>query len=990
MNIKMIRAAVSIAIIISMVVHPCAYSHSQALPDDLSPCPVSASVPMTDGDSKFAESVIRDAQFLSFAIFAYKTVVTEGSDAGAFFARLTELPFWGEFRFKAYLAKEFISVKGDILTVKLKAKGVIRIAPSSTHKPAADGALEDGIVPEAFYATEGYLVQYVANAVPAPRPEPDKKDSGDTGEPRNMIGFGPELSYRALKIADDFKGIYIAVAEEKLERSKISINVHELTDLTGRVTAKLRENGLFTAAQVIAAGDEKLAGIFGPMTAERILAACAVPRYTDRLSFVCRTEEGSGSRAQQIAEMLNQALFIINGNKDISSRDPLESSLADVLKDMAGRMRGRKIKVEAAANLEANSTYYPGKIVFNKGFIDFLYDRWVSHRVERTSEHWTEEIGALVMLSERLFHEMDHDTDEVRQILLDRLYYKATLNGRNQLKDAVRYDVSFNVKPNGSGSGSPLFGEVFGTNAYFAMIHRISEMNDLKEMTRVILEYLENAYRSLSRRDALNLTDAQISFAAKLLREHGVTDDLFGEAISGKCFDAFFKDHCLFSAGHPYNHDEIDVDQRRRSSEIYRRNVEDIKNIALNVARSIGKEDETRRWIENSLKASHITGFGSTKKKLYPIIKWVAAVLEPQNFQIRKGKLFGRTYYRGLNLMTLPIFPVGDDGEVKWELFRFNEEYSVWDASKRKNVIVRAPPKAYYEARKISLYEYVITHAPAAGASGSEQASRSGKTAPVQPTLFDVEDRPGPDKKGTPKKKTRRMPVRKPKGEHLQQTLFSVDGPDYEDSATGNDLSPVTGSGEYADSVRRSISELHAYTTQVDVSPTIAKVTHILIAKDIPADSQQDILTFLNKRSRDSLVAEKVYFMNTEDIDAYLAANRCGRDNTVVLLPDPAFVEKIKGDVNMLVIRKEGVTDFVNIEGLIGAARCVLNRDWDSFRGIYRSLTGAECPQIRPEWLANPAELARHLIITLPPVSIIKVEEQKMLNEMLREALVAA
>ena len=975
----MIRAAASIAIIISMVVHPCAYSHSQALPDDLSPCPVSASVPMTDGDSKFAESVIRDAQFLSFAIFAYKTVVTEGSDAGTFFARLAELPFWGEFRFKAYLAKEFISAKGDVLEIRMKNAGVIRVVSAATRKIGEDGSLEDGIVPRKFYVTDGYLVQYLQGMSSSEEPGTGSRDSGSPAAPLHMIGFGPALSYNALKITADLMGVYITAEEKRAERPKTTVNVSELTGLGPGIAERLREHGLYTAAHVIRAGEEKLVSLFGTATAARILGACGTPYYSKTICFACRTEDGASERAEEVAEMLEQAFFILNNIKDFPGNDPEEKRLAEILREKASMLIGRKIKVESATNLEANSASYNGTLVFNKHFIDFLFDRWISHRRERSPAHWTEEMGALMMLSERLFHEIGHDPDEVRQIHLDRLYYRATIKNRKVLKNAVRYDVSFQVKTNG-GDGVTSFGESFGTNAYFGMIHRISEMSDPNEVTRVILEYLENAYRDLSGRGTLNLTAAQADLAEKMLREHGITDDLFGERMTGREFPDFFREHCLFSAHHPYNYEEIDLDQRRRCSEIYRWNIEDIRGHILAVAGSIGEGDGIRRWMERRLGMSHITGPGSVKKKLYPIIKWAAAVTHPQNFQIRNGKLFEMVYYRGLNLMTVPIFPVGDDGEIRWELFRFDEGYSVWDASKGRNVIVRAPPRDYYKARKISLYEYVITHVPATAQTAAD----------IHPAFFDAGERPAGDRKEKPKKKKKGTPVRKPEAEYVQGTLFPVDGPDYEDGVAGDKLPPVTTSGEYADRIRSGIFDMHGRVAQVDVTPTIDKVTHILIAKDIPADSQQDILTFLNKRSRNDLAAEKVYFMDAEDISAYLAANQCGRDNTVVMLPDQALIEKIKGDVNMLVIRKEGTVDFVNIEGLIGAARCVLNHDWDGFRGIYKALTGFDCPENRPEWLANTAELARQLIITLPPVSIIKVDEQKMLNEMLREALVAA
>ncbi|MBD3427020.1 MAG: hypothetical protein GF409_07330 [Candidatus Omnitrophica bacterium] len=1153
---KLFRILVVSICVLGMVGQPIVQEAGASMPRNLSPALVSDDRPVTDERALFNASVVSDADFLSFALFTYGAVIEDKAGASELFKRLSRLPLWDHFRYRSFLARNFAKADGDILVISFKNAGIVRVIPKNTHNVLYNGAVADGIVPEKYYETDNYLVQYLsadasektrkikpshlriwekvvpyyAKARPADlvhiswmmleaarisrsegldedllipivllhdtgyanclssektrsfdrdvkrkhmaesakiareileevnydpalrdrivhyvsvhdnwrfgdntpfrectemavfqdldftwmaskegfdlarrvtfgktprqmydlllsdekhekRPFATKSTKelferlmserklevevaeasgeNDREAPLNMIGFGPHLSYAALDIDEGTTGIYITVLERDHEMPKSTVRLGIMDEVDGWDRKKLLRAGFFTAASILEAGMARVAEVLGEARAVKVMAACGKPYYRKKLEFVCLAEEGSSERARQVAEMLNQGLYLINCAKDVFQEDNRYSKLvASHISEKASRLKNRKISVELATNLEANSTNYFNRIVFNKKFIDFLYDRWVHNRREKTGTSWWEEAGALVMLAERLFHEIDHDPDEYRQILNDLMFYKATLKDKKPLQDAVRLDVSFEVKVNGDDTRKP-FGETFGTNAYYAMIHRIAGMNDPNEIRRHIMEYLESTYREFSSRKVLGLSDEKIAYAEKLMKEHGIEDDLFGEKIFGVDLEQFFARHCLYSSGWPYNHDWKDLDQRREWGRVYKWKISRIKEYLLATGRMVGSEEKTRRWIENRLKTTHITGRGSTKKKLYPIIKWAVSVRDPQNFQMRRGKLFGRIYHKGLNLMTLPILPVDEDGEIRWDLFRFDEEYSVWVASEGRNRVFRAPPKEYYKAKKISLYEYLVRHEVPPEEKKEELFPESpGKkkqepAAAVQLSLFDPET--------------------------LEPT-FKV----------SPEKAEVNEKGEYKDNLKKSVEKVHELSVSADTSVTAGRVTHILIDRDIPAASQGRVVTYLSKRSRDRLAMEKVHFMSMEEMNAYLESNQCNAQNTVVFLEDTTQIDDLRGNVNMLVVEKEGVADFVNLEGLLGISRCMLNDDWSSFRRIYTEMTGLDCPQIKDEWLSDPALLARNVVLTLPPVSIIDIEHQKELNEMLTEMLVAA
>ncbi|MFC1480611.1 hypothetical protein ACFL5Y_04130 [Candidatus Omnitrophota bacterium] len=450
------------------------------------------------------------------------------------------------------------------------------------------------------------------------------------------------------------------------------------------------------------------------------------------------------------------------------------------------------------------------------------------------------------MLAERLFHEIDHDTDEVNQVLHDlelyRYYVKNPIGSK--LQDAAEYDAGkkigkiedIEIEGFGESSLKMAFGSYFGTTAYFRMIWDLSERIDdieeekrpeekkkkKEEIPKIIRAYLERINRKNSSDNVLNFNQDQKDYAKSILEKLGIYNhDLFGEKIFGMKFFDFFKAHKLVTDKSP-------------------------------------------------------------------------------------DKLFDSIYYKGLNLFTIPIFPVDDKGEIAWEPFK-------WAKSTK-----RAPPKKYFEMKKISLYEYIVTH--------------SDKV--------------------------------------LKFT-----------SARDADAAFLAG--------MRKIDRLTKKTT------TASRVTHILIDNKIPALSQGELITLIKKKTRDPLVSEKIHFLETEDIEAYLAdlakkKDRCDRTNTMVFLSNSEQIKNIKHDVNMLVVTKEETLSFVNLEGLIGIARSVLNKKWDTFRDLYTILTDEKtCPDIKDieRWAKDPKVFAEKLIIKLPSADPVNPAKYKAL---LKQYLISA
>lgn len=909
MNLRFLRKSISFAVAIVLVTQPAINAYSQTSPGNLAPDPVSAEKHMTEEAELSSQSIVSDAQFLSFAAFVYKAVLLEGKDAEALFDGLRTISFWGVPDLRKHLSQNFVGVTGDRLSIKFRDGGVLRVVPAGNYKVSGDGDIGDGMKPDKYFGTDEHVFQYF----PGPAPEgkmdlwTDDPASDEGSLPENgktMIPFGPLVSYSALRISPDTRGIYISV---ELYRGKDG-------------------------------------------------------RMHDRLA--CRAAEGASQKAAAVAAMIDQVLGLMD-LKSLNRRKGEDRYLDHVCNrfDAIKRhLRGSRVVVETAYNLMANSEIYDNTLVFNDYFLNAIYRMWKEHRDNTGAENWQMEVGAIWMLVERLYHDLGHKATEEEQILEDRHFYIAIVGKYDFVKAGIKGNASMNVPAGASDEKRP-FGEAFGSNDYFRMIHRIAAMDKREQKSAAVAEiksYMRETLRKNSSRESLGLTEEQISDAGKILRDHGIRDDLFGETILGKGFSDFLKTHCLFTHFAPYKNDEIERRRKAWSNSLRNRRIRnEIVPRLLEIGRSIGKEAETRRWIDIRLKTTDLTGKGSVRRKLYPVIEWASRVANPQNYELRRGKLFGRVDYEGLNLMTLPIFPLDGNGEIDWELFAWAYK------GPRETAGVRGPPMDYFNSKRVSLYEYIITRNPADGRKPGEY---------VQMPLFDnVAQEEDPGISG-------------------EKTLSSIDQADA-DSESQKGQSTIFDLGldsEEIAKVRQQIVRVDGIMRDIDVTPTVGKVTHILIDKDIPAHSQQEIIRSLNARSDDPHIAEKIFFLDKKAINGYIAANGCGRENTVVIVGSEGGMAAVSGDVNLLVAEKDGITDFVNVQGLVAAARSLLNKDWDSFRDVYREMTGKECPQIRPEWLSDPAALARGLAMMLPRVSITDVNELIKLNETLKAALVSA
>ncbi|MFH1552669.1 MAG: hypothetical protein ABID83_03410, partial [Candidatus Omnitrophota bacterium] len=496
--------------------------------------------------------------------------------------------------------------------------------------------------------------------------------------------------------------------------------------------------------------------------------------------FVCRTETNAPVTATRYAETLNQALGQLN---DITVLDKPEYSehqrdLLQEMKDYIGnnRIDNNRIYVETADNLNADSAEYsidgegswiwwgtggrnlPSKerkvVVFNSRFIDFLSGK-------RGTE---EEEGALIMLAERLFHEtmhVIHDSDgEVEQILRDRLFYKARLEGRPELAVVKRIaDSEFKVDDTGQ-TGS--FGAFFGTNTRFEMIHRISGMTDEGEISRAIRTYLEETNRRNSSAERLRLSDRQVRYARHILGILGISGELFesristinaaGEQSDDMSFFDFLRAHCLFTNIPPVHFDsdvdkeranEFDEffspDRRTREGRIIRGRIRKGKTVEkiIEIIRGSAQQARTVGETENRIRGLRRGGVVHYEG-LKHLLKWALRIKHPHIHEKITGKLFGRIHYEGLNLLTLPILPVDNEGRIVERV----ERIFGWARTHRGAPrIDRLPPEEYFKARRISLYEYLITHEDEVSRFSPDGSSRPGDVEPEQLGLFDGESR---------------------------------------------------------------------------------------------------------------------------------------------------------------------------------------------------------------------------------------------------------
>ncbi|MFH1878506.1 MAG: hypothetical protein ABH883_06845 [Candidatus Omnitrophota bacterium] len=835
-----------------------------AAPCALSPDIVSACNPMTDDDRMSGQKLISDINFLEFAIYLYRDVIEKNARFPALSTHLDSLPFWEGFRYKSFLEKKFINIKGDMLIIKIKGGRGVRVVPRRLFAIDEDnGRISDGIAPDLFCLTEEFLVQYF-DVLPDGTQGTEKEK--EAGNPLSMISYGPLLNYSLLDIAADFKGLYLEM-----------------------------KDGCLT----------------------------------------CGVEGEHSPRTDSIAEMLEQVLTVMTmemqAGTNIHGMDvDIVKKGSDLWDAKVKSIGNRRIWIESAHGLKANSANYflfteheGGRkhrevIVFNDSILRFIFDRWNFHRIIPTKETFIEEIGALWMAAEMVFHEVGHAPDEVTQILQDRIFYKAFLNRHGYITTAVKTDVNLVIYDPDEDKIGP-FGDIFRTNAYFSMIHSIADMpdttrEDMDRIENVIREYLRNSFRENSAREKLGLSNREIHIAKRALKKYGISDSLFEGRIRGMEFEEFFRVHGLFSGTPPVISGKNEKKRAAfRLTAHFAMSLAEVKSKIVEAHIIAGLDG--KKAVENITMALS-NEKGTPKQKLRKLIFWAAKIFYPHNFERRSGKLFGRIYYEGLNLFTIPIFPVNDKGEINWELMKWMR------CGPKDNIYSRTPGKKYFVSRKISIYEYILSR-----------------------RLFDPgwKSSQGFYPAGFPKTKG---------GIKKTKHLYS------RDRHLNDEITPDLRKLPFFPQLTR----VHHLIEQVNTARTAGKVTHIIIDTSIISDFQKEAAERIESFSKGGLVSEKIIFLDNSGILRYLESEGCTIDNTVIFLKNARDLKTIGKGLFRFLVSKEREDCFVNMEGIIGFARSILNREWKDAACFYEDLTHIRCPEI----LTDPERLAYTLKISIP------------------------
>jgi len=852
-----------------LIVQPMHYSRAGDIASTLAPHLISSEGKMIGdpflGSIEDSES---EMNLLSFAIRSYKTIVENKKSVKTLFEELKELPYWEGFWLREHLEKDFIEPQQyGILHIKLKNNGLIRVIDLEKNVCDIDrGVFEkDGLIPDHFYPCYGHLVQYFRDFSD---PAEDKASSSEGQKlnvddpPQAMINFNPALSYQALELNEDIRGIYI--------------------------TAEKQEDGGY--------------------------------------KLVCMSEDEISSTAEEIMKFMNAALRLLEavGIQDAEREDYTGFSAKSYrrewnrIKTDTGR---RKIFIESAFDFSANSArYYPERykecIVFDYGFLDFLNKVFLSS----TNEDMFSK-GEVIVLAERLFHEISHAEDELVQVKRDVRLYETMIRPYAERLDAVKRDVVHKTVGEGT-SEADIFGNRYETNPYFKMLREISGLyetgtrtNDIV-ITEIIRNYIRENNQKISQKAAAFISAEDKAGIQKLLSLHGIKDDIFGEQVIGEDFKKFLSSHCLFSYFPPKINQYTRNDQQGYTRSIWKmRSISRIKDALISAACAHGTEEKMRQDLIGR----------NTKKSLYPLILWAAKVKYPQNYQRWEGRLFEEVHYEGLNLLLLSIFAVDDEWNIRWDLMGWMHE----DAKPMHSD--GAPSFEYYRSKKVSLYEYFIMNPDDLPEITPDDVEIPGRL--VQLSLFDDPE-------------------------------FSRENP----------------------AVKKDIEAVHEAVSKVDHTQVVGKMTYIVIDDEILADSQSNIADLIERYSRDPLVSEKIVFIEHMDIDEYLAENKCDNTNTVVFVSGTEKINETPRFVNVLAVEREITTDFVNIEGLIGIARSLLNRNVASFREIYKLLTGEECEvDIDQNMMEDPEILAKMILIRLPRISVLDFDRQQEYNELLRK-----
>ncbi|MBU0683559.1 MAG: hypothetical protein KJ864_04665, partial [Candidatus Omnitrophica bacterium] len=404
-------------------------------------------------------------------------------------------------------------------------------------------------------------------------------------------------------------------------------------------------------------------------------------------------------------------------------------------------------------------------------------------------------------------------------------------------------------------------------------------------------------------------------------------------------FSKFFRKHGLFS-DIPHKSTQISKEREKFINNLFKKGFNGIRKEILKIAKKHKKLEKAEDWIgnlchkrEKRYKKKQTVQNGSIKNKynLYPVVLWIAELECPQNLDKTEGKLFDKRYYEGLNLLTLTIFPVDDLGQIDWEIF---------DSWAYNSYFFRVPPKIYFLKKKISLYEFFMCF------DWFKQDDDSGS---IHLNKNEVE---------TLVEKQEKKNKQKPFSESVLR-------------------------------VQKDIEKTELLTRKIDQSKTLDKITHILIDKKIPAFSQNEIVTLISKRSRDKMIAEKVLFIDANRMEFYAQENNCNDENTVIFLKESSFEENLslKFGGKIIKVDQEEALCFVDLVGLIGLARSIMNNDIDTFLNLYKVL--ANKPFELSENLRKNGFscLPKIISLMLPPPLKMPVDDCKKCNRLLMKSL---
>ncbi|MDD2654710.1 MAG: HAD family hydrolase, partial [Candidatus Omnitrophica bacterium] len=193
-----------------------------------------------------------------------------------------------------------------------------------------------------------------------------------------------------------------------------------------------------------------------------------------------------------------------------------------------------------------------------------------------------------------------------------------------------------------------------------------------------------------------------------VLESLGIKDDLEGEKIFGVKIETFAREHHLFLDMPPYEtYDIFEMnDYSRQKDFVVQRSLRYIEEFCLRAARLVNEEQGMRQWIahlksragkDRKTQKDWLLGRRGphAQERTDSPVKWALKIYCFKQFrQEKEKKLFAKLGISGMKLKDLPIWPVDEEGRILTGLLD-------WMTVKNK-----APPFAYYEARKQAISQF--------------------------------------------------------------------------------------------------------------------------------------------------------------------------------------------------------------------------------------------------------------------------------------------